>query len=210
MKIKTVKTGSWKQNCFIVLNDNNEALIIDPGDDSAEIIKAIDEDGITPLAIVNTHAHFDHIGAVSALKKKYNIPFYLHKNESSLLKRGNLYKMAFMSVANIEIPTTDVFITNDTTSLKIKDFDLIIHQTPGHTSGGICIQIENYLFVGDTILTSNLVPKNLPEENIPLLQKSFAYLDTLDPHLTVMPGHGGPTELGAKIKLLLNIGISAE
>ena len=200
MKVETVKTGPWKQNCYIINDETKKAVVIDPGDDSESIDALITELHLKPIGILNTHAHFDHVAAVDDLKKKYAIPFYLHERETSLLKRANLYKMALMGAAGITIPEIDHLLTNDHTDLSIQHFKFIIHKTPGHTNGSLCLEIENYLFVGDTLLNSSLIPKKLPEENQELLKKSFEYLSGLRPDLIVMPGHGTPEKLGIRMK----------
>jgi hydroxyacylglutathione hydrolase len=204
MDVHNIKTGDWKENCFIVDDKNHHALIVDPGDNFIEISAFLDENQLTPIAIINTHAHFDHVGAVAQLKEKYSIKFFLHKKEVPLLKRANLYKAAFMGKGNIALPMIDGLIDDDITNLDIGPFNLIIHHTPGHTNGGICIQIENYLFTGDTLLSSNLIPKKLPEENPALLRKSLEYLKTLDAQLINLPGHGMRSELGLQVDHLLS------
>ena len=205
MNIDTVKTGPWKQNCFLIYDEIKNAVVIDPGDDAEQIIMHIEERGLQPLAILNTHAHFDHVSAVKAIQQKFNIPFYLHENEIPLLKRANLYRMAILKAGAMQVPTVDHLLTDDTKELRIQNFDFKIHQTPGHTPGGICIEINGHLFVGDTVLESNLIPNHLPEENTDLLKKSIKYLNTLNPNLITMPGHGKPTSLQDQLKLLLEL-----
>jgi glyoxylase-like metal-dependent hydrolase (beta-lactamase superfamily II) len=206
MKIETIKTGPWKQNCYLIIDEvTKKCLIIDPGDDSEIICNSIDLQELKPLAIVNTHGHFDHVGAVEPLKIKYKIPFYLHNREQLLLKRANLYKMAFMKISNIKIPTIDELILDTTKEINIGNFKLINHFTPGHTNGGICLEINNYLFTGDTILESSLVPTNLPEENHEKLKLSVQYLKSLNPELKAMPGHGKAEDLALVLKKIETI-----
>ena len=95
LNIKRFKTGNWQENCYIVQNSSNDGLIIDPGENYDEIAEYINENKINVLAIINTHAHYDHIGAVSILKDALEIPFYLHSKDSRLLKSANLYSALF-------------------------------------------------------------------------------------------------------------------
>jgi hydroxyacylglutathione hydrolase len=203
MIVHNVKTGDWKENCFIVEGSESEALIIDPGDNFDDLTTFIETHHLKPIAIVNTHGHFDHVGAVNQIKEKYKIKFYLHRKETALLKRANLYKAAFIGKGNIPIPEVDVFMDETTLALEIGSFHLKIHQTPGHTNGGVCIELEGSLFTGDTLLSTNLIPKKLPEENRPLLRKTYDYLSTLNPELMIYPGHGQPTPLGKQIHHLI-------
>ncbi len=202
VRIETVKTGPWKQNCFIV-HDGKKAVVVDPGDDAEKIIALIGNLSLSPLAIVNTHAHFDHVAAVKALQNHFKIPFYLHQNELPLLKRANLYRLAILRGSSLQVPEVDVLWNNDSSQISFDDFNFTIHQTPGHTQGGVCLEIAGHIFVGDTVLESNLIPNNLPEENPALLRKSLEYLSSLNPQLIAMPGHGHPAPLGEKLKLVL-------
>jgi hydroxyacylglutathione hydrolase len=204
MIVETIKTGQWKQNCFVIYDETKKAVIVDPGDNAEDIDHLIVEKKLTPVAVFNTHAHFDHVGAVEFFKKKYSIPFFLHGKEVQLLKRANLYKMALIGSGGITIPTVDFSINNDHAHLKIEHYEFIIHQTPGHTNGSICIEIDGKLFVGDTLLNSSLIPKNLPEENQSILKNSLTYLKDLNPELMVMPGHGSPEKLGLRMKEIFN------
>lgn len=95
LRISCFKNGVWKQNCYLVANQFNEALLIDPGSDLEGICSLISSLKVNPVAILNTHAHYDHIGAVSGLIKRYGIPFYLHAMDKKLLKQANLYRVLF-------------------------------------------------------------------------------------------------------------------
>ena len=84
--IKQVITGKWKENCYIVYNSNKETFIIDPGNNASDIIQFVKENDLKILAILNTHAHYDHIGGIYELKETFSVPFYLHSEDQKLLK----------------------------------------------------------------------------------------------------------------------------
>lgn len=197
MNVFVIKTGEFKENCFVLSNDEAEALIIDPGDNHEEIDLYLVEKKLRPLAILNTHGHFDHVRAVQALKTKYSIPFILHKKDVSLLKRANLYRTAFVGSGKIDVPEVDKVLEDDMKSLSLGSFTVIIHSTPGHTDGSLCFEIGDYIFTGDTLLSSNLLPKNFPGENRALLLSSLKYLSNLHEKLQMMPGHGSAKPLKA-------------
>ena len=149
INVETVVTGPFQENSYIVwYSDSTDAIIVDPGDDEHLIIQSIEDNKLTPMAIVNTHAHLDHIGAVQPLKHEYDIPFYLHPNEQFIL---NTYEDAcrMFGMTPGETPTVDVWF-NDLENLKINAFNIHLVPTPGHTPGGTCLEIDNHLFVGDT------------------------------------------------------------
>ena len=86
LSVESIVTGPFQENSYFFWNnDSFDTILIDPGDDEDLISKALDKNNLVPIAIVNTHAHLDHIGAIRQLKTKYDIPFYLHENESLIL-----------------------------------------------------------------------------------------------------------------------------
>ena len=124
LNIKTIKTGKWRENCYIIFNSSNNGLIIDPGGNHAEIIEYINENKINVLAIINTHAHYDHIGAVAILKETFKIPFYLHSKDKRLLRSANLYRALFESEHAITVPSVDYFLDDFTKPLKFDNIKI--------------------------------------------------------------------------------------
>jgi len=190
LTVERIKNGAFKQNCYIVSNTRKFALIIDPGSEASRIISEITEKGLTPLAIVNTHGHFDHIGAVVELVEKYAIPFYLHEADARLVKSANIYRLLFKTKTLIEIPKIDNPISADIDRLVIGDFDVEVIQTPGHTPGGICLIIEDVLFTGDTLMGAGPGTTSLPGGDPTTLESSIKRLRNIDGNFLVYPGHG--------------------
>ena len=90
-QVVKIPTGMLEENCYIVYEEESKkAFLVDPGDEAEKIIAYIEKHSLIPEMIINTHGHFDHIGAVEDLKKKYNIPFYIHSEDVSLLKNPEL------------------------------------------------------------------------------------------------------------------------
>jgi len=160
-----IKTGKWCENCYVVHNSSKEGLIIDPGENRDEIIKHINKNNINVLAIINTHAHYDHIGAVSILKDTLETSFYLHSKDKRLLRSANLYKTIFECDKTITIPSVDYYFEECDTNIKFNDFTVKIIHTPGHTEGSVCFQIDNYLFAGDTLFETDVGRVDLPGGN---------------------------------------------
>ena len=190
LSIKTYKTGKWWENCYIVHNSLKSGLIIDPGENHDEICRHIKEKNIKALAIINTHAHYDHIGAVATLKDTLRIPFYLHSKDKRLLNSTNLYRALFESEHAITIPSVDHFLDQFPTPLKFNDITVKVIETPGHTKGSVCFQIEDSLFTGDTIFEKDIGRVDLPGGNQAKLIESLKKLSKLPTSLKLYPGHG--------------------
>lgn len=79
MKIKTLPLGPIQANCYLISNSDGECLIIDPGEEADKIQEAIKDTNLKPIAVLLTHAHFDHIGALDSIRQHYDIPVYIHK-----------------------------------------------------------------------------------------------------------------------------------
>lgn len=209
LQVTTFINGRWLQNCYIVANSKGDALIIDPGSQAEDIIALIDGKGLCVRAIINTHAHYDHIGAVAAVKDRYQVPFYLHGSDGHLLKRANLYRMVFESREPVRIPS----VTHDLSGLPAKSeigpFVVSWIGTPGHTEGSVCLLVEDFLFSGDTLMHNALGRTDLPGGNREQLLVSVRKLMALPGETVVCAGHGPRTTIkeefsqGARVWSLL-------
>jgi hydroxyacylglutathione hydrolase len=188
--------GKWKQNCYIVSdNETAQAILIDPGSDAPQIQQLISDQGLTPIAILNTHAHYDHIGAIASLMAHYCIPFYLHSRDYKLLKQANLYKILFESKSPVIIPVATYDLAQEAAPLRLGEFEVTVHFTPGHTQGSTCLQIGSDLFSGDTLLPGSLGRTDLPGGDKRMLAASVESLRNLPDTTLVWPGHGRPFSL---------------
>lgn len=194
MKVETFTNGIYRENAYIV-GDGGAALIIDPGSDADGIAVILADNGWAPAAIIATHAHFDHVGAVAELMGQYDIPFYLHRADAALLKRMNLYKMVIDPGAALKVPEITHDLT-DVDDLAIAGFEVAVLPSPGHTPGGVCFRIGSELFTGDTVLPAGVGRIDLPGGDGDALEKSVAMLNTLPRDLTAHPGHGASMALG--------------
>lgn len=166
------------------------ALIIDPGTNAGAFRSLIEQRACRPCAILNTHAHYDHIGSVSALMEAYDIPFYLHKDDAALLRQANIYRVMFGEVEALRVPSKFSDLSEANGSLEIGGFDIEILVTPGHTKGSTCFRIGSLLFTGDTLLGKGLGRIDLPGGSATDMDASQARLAALPGHLIVHPGHG--------------------
>ena len=198
MVIKKIINGKWLENCYII-SSNKIAIIIDPGSCYDQICNYLYENELKLKAIINTHAHFDHIVSVADLVQEFKCPFYLHSMDERLLKSANLYTNIFEGENNIMIPTISHYLDNINSLSILDDIDIKIFHTPGHTNGSVCFGIENLLFTGDTLLKNKIGRYDLPGANKLKFKNSLKIISQLNPSYVLYPGHGEATTLFSEL-----------
>lgn len=188
--------GRWRQNAYILASDNGDAIIIDPGSDADGIKATLEQGGLRPLAIFNTHGHFDHIGAVADLVEEFAIPFYVHSGDVELLRRANLYRLVFDANQPVRVPEATHCLTTTSGVLELGPFKCGWMATPGHTKGSVCFLVDNLLFTGDTLFADSSGRTDLPGGNEAELRLSLQAIAELPHDRRLLPGHGRETSLG--------------
>lgn len=187
--VHRVENGKWKENTYIVSDDQAVTAIIDPGENTNDVQTYIANSKLQVRAIINTHGHYDHVAGVSVLKDLYQVPFYLHVKDIKLLKAANFYRQIFEGGKNIQIPKVDVAL-NEQVSIQIGNLNFEFLQTPGHTEGGVSIKLGSKLFTGDNIIGGRLGRTDLPGGNRQLLEASMQKICALPEDTQIFPGHG--------------------
>jgi glyoxylase-like metal-dependent hydrolase (beta-lactamase superfamily II) len=189
-----VVTGAWKTNCYLVSDEQGIAAVIDPGDDFAVIKQRLDEARLSVGAILCTHGHFDHVGAVADLQTAYGAPFHLHSADAKLLTHANLYRRLAGAHATVRTPTIDADLSAVTT-LVVGLMTVQVLACPGHTPGGVAFRVSSHLFTGDTLMRNAVGRTDLPGGDAAQLSASVTELLQCAPETTVYPGHGSPFRL---------------
>ena len=188
--IKVVTGQPWMENCYLVSHSpSGEQALIDPGDDADSIIQAILENGTQLQYILLTHAHHDHVGAVAALCRHFDLPCRVHKNDVRLLRHAPMYALRF---ANKRIQAADrIEVFDEKGYFPLGEQLIQVIHTPGHTAGSVCFSFNNFVFTGDTLLNQYIGRTDLPGGDKALLKSS---VNQLLPRLTsetiLFPGHG--------------------
>ncbi len=195
MDVRCFTVGPLQENCWIVRRENSDrALVVDPGEEADRLIRAID--GLTVEAILLTHTHFDHVGAVAPLARHTQAPVYCPKLEVPILQDINAY--LFPGYGPFESWDPEETVEGGE-RLSLAGFDIDVLFTPGHSPGHVCYSIadEQVLLDGDVLFRGSIGRFDLPGGNGELLLESIALLlNTLPDETRVLPGHMGATTLG--------------
>ena len=190
MNIKSAPMGPYQTNCYIVTIDNKD-IIIDPGVDSLEWIV---ENCSNPIAILNTHGHFDHVWSNSVVKEKFNIPIYCPQDDCFMLKDDPFSQGTPKS-------QEDVAVIKDQ-SFTIDEIEVKFHHFPGHTPGCSAIEIGDALFSGDFIFEGSIGRVDFPYSNPDDMIQSIHKILKWEKDINIYPGHGNSTTLFKQISSL--------
>lgn len=197
VKCDFMEVGPVQANCYFVSNeDTKECIIIDAGDDERRIINYIEDKKLKPVAILLTHGHFDHIGAVEGIREKYGIKVYAAQAEEEVLKDVNINLSAQLMGGAISLKADELLSDGQEINLIGEKIRCIL--TPGHTVGGMCYYFTNsgYLFSGDTLFQQSVGRTDFPGGSMSTLIRSIREkLFVLPEYIRVYPGHGMTTSI---------------
>ena len=201
MKIHTLVVGPLAVNCTVLDDEKGNCIIFDAGDESEEIIKFLEEKRLTPEMLINTHGHFDHVGAVEDLRNKYGIPFYINREDEFLVESASQISEMY-GLPPVKVPKIDNHLSNGDI-LKFDDVEIEVKTTPGHSPGGVCFYIEKLklLIAGDTLFKDSIGRTDFPYANHELLLKNIREkLFVLNDDTEVITGHEENTTIGYEKK----------
>ena len=179
MKVLSLMVGPIMTNCYILCDEVAKVCaVIDPGDEPERIEALMATTGCTPVMILLTHGHFDHVGAVRELAAETGCKVYLNAKDLAMppmMTAGPLFY-------------TDTYAEGD--QLTLAEIPVTVLETPGHTPGSVCLVMDGHLFSGDTLFAGSCGRTDLPGGNTRAMRDSLARLASLKENYQVHPGHG--------------------
>jgi len=193
------------ENTYLLTNEKQQALIIDPGcyftEEENTLKNFIAEKNITPVQLINTHCHLDHVFGNEWVHKNYGLELYIHEGEKAVLEfapaAGNMYGLNFTNYKGA------LHFLNEGDKISFGDNELEILFTPGHSPASVCFycKAQNFIIGGDVLFNESIGRFDLPGGNEQQLYKSIrGKLYVLPDETIVYPGHGEPTTLGHEKK----------
>ena len=197
MDVRGLAVGAIQENCYIARPaGGDEAIVVDPGDEAERILAAAEELGAKISAILLTHTHFDHVGAVAPLARATGAPVYCPELEVPILQDINAY--LFPGFGPFESYDPERTIAGGE-RLQLAGLDLDVIFTPGHSPGHVSFSIPEHeaLLSGDVLFQGSIGRPDLPGGDYQTLMDSIStLLNTLPAETRVLPGHGDTTTLG--------------
>ena len=187
LRIHTLALGPYETNCYIIYcDDSPECVVIDPGYEPDTVLDTVKALGKTVAAILLTHGHFDHVGAVREIFSQTDCDIYLCPADCQMPEAMTAGPLCY----------TNSYQEGDTLSLA--GLTIQVLHTPGHTPGSVCLLCENALFAGDTLFAGSCGRTDLPGGSWDTLVSSLARLKALPDDYAVYPGHGEATRLAVE------------
>jgi len=196
LHVLAMEVGPLAENTYIVGHAaSGKAVVIDPGDEAGEILRQLAGKGWSLDKILLTHGHFDHVGAVRALKEKTGANVYIHPDDADLMRGAGRTGMMFG--LRVPAPPPPDVLVREGDSVSLGDVAFRVLHTPGHTPGHVTYLSGDLAFVGDLIFAGSIGRTDLPGGSLDeLLRAVREKIFTLPGDTVLFPGHGPATTVG--------------
>jgi len=199
-QVEPLVVGMYQENCYLYWHaESKEVVVIDPGDEAERIAEAITERDLVPQAVLLTHGHLDHIGAVDELVQRFDVPLYIGAGEEIMLSDPIKNGSALLGQPITTRPPDKLL--NDDDLVVLGKLRLRVLATPGHSPAGICYldETSGWLFCGDTLFAQSIGRTDLYGGSLETLMTSIQQkILPLPDAVVCYPGHGPATTVGAE------------
>jgi len=197
--VKGITVGLLQENCYLLgCKRTGSAVVIDPGDNARAILRLAQQSNLRIERIINTHAHFDHVMAVGAIKANTGAPFALHRDDVPVLRQLPERARLWLDMEVEPLDDPDEFLEHGQT-ITVGDEQLEVRHAPGHAPGHVVFvhHAGRQVFGGDTLFRGSISRYDLPGAHGPTLLHSIrTQIFSLPDDYVVYPGHGEATEIG--------------
>lgn len=198
MKVHSFTVGPLQENCYLIIDEStSQAVLVDPGDEAERLAEAVQASGAELTAIWLTHAHVDHVGAVTPLVAQFGVPVALHPDDRSMYDRapeiGRMYGMVIEPLPEPAITLTDG------APVKLGNLTFDVLHLPGHAPGHVAFIGHGAMFSGDLVFAGSIGRTDLPLCDPRAMNASLQRIAALDALLVVYCGHGPATTLGREL-----------
>jgi len=198
VKVTGCTVGPLQENCWLVVDETTgDAVLVDPGDESARLIELVEQSGMRLTAIWLTHAHVDHVGAVPALLRHFAVPLALHPDDRPLYDRApSIGLMYGMQIEPLPEPTVRLA---EGDVLTVGTLRFRVEHLPGHAPGHVAFVGEGVALVGDVVFAGSIGRTDLPLSDPAAMRHSLERVARWPSETTLYPGHGPSTTLAREL-----------
>lgn len=199
--IHQLSVGPLQVNCFLVAcQKTRDAMVIDPGEEGLRILQLAKSAGLEIRKVVNTHGHFDHIGANQQVVESTGAVLMLHAADLPLLQNARNHAEVY-GLTVVPSPMPDRLLDQGDT-FEVGEHSFSVLHVPGHSPGGICLLSDGHVFVGDVLFAGSVGRTDLPGGDFDALVEGVRErLFTLPDETIVHPGHGPDTTIGQERRM---------
>lgn len=194
-----LEVGELQTNVYLFFSaSSRKCFVIDPGAEAERIIAGIEKEKLLPQAVILTHGHADHVGAVAALLSHFHLPLWLHEADEKEMR--SQVNREFAAMFGIELPPAASRLLAAGDILTLGDASLQVIHSPGHSPGSILLYGQGLLFTGDTLFKDDVGRTDLPGGDGLQLQDSLDKIKKFPASTVILPGHGAASILEQELK----------
>jgi glyoxylase-like metal-dependent hydrolase (beta-lactamase superfamily II) len=195
VRIESVTVGPFDENTYLVYDEETrDAVLVDPGEEPSRIIGLAEDAGVEPREIWLTHAHLDHIGGIAGVKRRWNVPVFMHPLEEPVFLHGERSAAAYG--VPFEAPPFPERTLAEGETLAVGSTEFRVWHVPGHAPGHVIFVSDTAVLGGDLLFAGSIGRVDLPLSDARAMQRSLDRLGAIGDHIIVHPGHGPSTTVG--------------